>query len=128
MWSSKPATMIRKVALVQALREALPEHFNGTYSPEEINTIQEELPTAPVEVPAEEEIQEAEYEVVENESQEAEYISDEQRQELFNKYTKYLPLVQQAMRHLKLGDDSTKIPALKYSELIQTIDELIANA
>ena len=34
-WSSKPATMIRKVALVQALREAFPEDFEGLYSPEE---------------------------------------------------------------------------------------------
>ena len=35
-WASKPATMIRKVALVQALREAFPEDFQGLYSPEEI--------------------------------------------------------------------------------------------
>lgn len=34
-WSSKPATMIRKVALVQALREAFPEDFGGLYAPEE---------------------------------------------------------------------------------------------
>jgi phage recombination protein Bet len=50
MWREKPATMIRKVALVQALREAFPEHFGGMYSQEEINTIQEPLPTAPVRV------------------------------------------------------------------------------
>lgn len=35
-WASKPATMIRKVALVQALREAFPEDYAGLYSPEEI--------------------------------------------------------------------------------------------
>ena len=34
-WSKKPATMIRKVALVQALREAFPENFYGMYSVEE---------------------------------------------------------------------------------------------
>lgn len=34
-WSKKPATMIRKVALVQALREAFPESFSGMYSEEE---------------------------------------------------------------------------------------------
>ena len=34
-WASKPATMIRKVALVQALREAFPEDFNGLYAQEE---------------------------------------------------------------------------------------------
>lgn len=35
-WASKPATMIRKVALVQALREAFPDNFEGLYAPEEI--------------------------------------------------------------------------------------------
>ena len=34
-WQKKPATMIRKVALVQALREAFPEDFQGMYSQEE---------------------------------------------------------------------------------------------
>lgn len=36
-WASKPATMIRKVALVQALREAFPSHLGGIYSEEEQN-------------------------------------------------------------------------------------------
>ncbi len=35
-WKSMPATMIRKVALVQALREAFPEDFQGLYSEEEM--------------------------------------------------------------------------------------------
>ena len=39
MWNEKGATMIRKVALVQALREAFPEELGGTYSPEEINSV-----------------------------------------------------------------------------------------
>lgn len=34
-WATKPATMIRKVALVQALREAFPEDLQGMYSLEE---------------------------------------------------------------------------------------------
>lgn len=38
-WSSKPATMIRKVAIVQALREAFPEDTAGMY-------VQEEIPEA----------------------------------------------------------------------------------
>jgi phage recombination protein Bet len=37
MWRSKPATMIRKVALSQALRDAYPI-YSGTYSEEEILT------------------------------------------------------------------------------------------
>lgn len=47
MWSEKPATMIRKVALVQALREAFPDNYQGMYSEEEIPT-QEDLPRNPV--------------------------------------------------------------------------------
>jgi len=35
-WATRPATMIRKVALVQALREAFPEDYSGLVSPEEI--------------------------------------------------------------------------------------------
>lgn len=35
-WASKPATMIRKVALVQALREAFPKSFGGMYASEEV--------------------------------------------------------------------------------------------
>lgn len=35
-WATKPATMIRKVALVHALREAFPEELGGMYSPEEV--------------------------------------------------------------------------------------------
>jgi phage recombination protein Bet len=34
-WSKKPATMIRKVAVVQALREAFPDKFQGLYAQEE---------------------------------------------------------------------------------------------
>ena len=35
-WSKKPATMIRKVAIVQALREAFPEDLGGMYSADEM--------------------------------------------------------------------------------------------
>jgi len=46
-WASMPATMIRKVALVQSLREAFPDEFQGLYSQEEMpvdNTLLEEKP------------------------------------------------------------------------------------
>lgn len=36
-WAALPATMIRKVAIVQALREAFPDDFSGMYVSEEIN-------------------------------------------------------------------------------------------
>ena len=35
MWKSKPGTMIRKTALVQALREAFPSSFGGAFTSEE---------------------------------------------------------------------------------------------
>jgi phage recombination protein Bet len=47
-WASKPATMIRKVAKIQALREAFPEDFQGMYSAEEMNV--SDLPEMPVDV------------------------------------------------------------------------------
>lgn len=51
-WSRKPATMIRKVALVQALREAFPEDLGGLYASEEMNIdLDETAPAAPVEIP-----------------------------------------------------------------------------
>lgn len=54
-WASKPATMIRKVAVVQALREAFPEDFGGLYSPEEMGEAGEAIPeqATPIEVEAE---------------------------------------------------------------------------
>lgn len=49
LWKSKPATMIRKVALVQALREAYPGAFGGIYDrdemPEPVIPIPETPPT-----------------------------------------------------------------------------------
>lgn len=38
-WVKKPATMIRKVAVVQALREAFPDRFQGLYAQEEMATV-----------------------------------------------------------------------------------------
>ena len=43
LWSSKPATMIRKVALVQALREAYPAQFAGLYDAAEMGRAEIEI-------------------------------------------------------------------------------------
>lgn len=48
-WSKRPATMIRKVAVVQALREAFTSDFQGMYIAEEFGTSEDELPKEPVE-------------------------------------------------------------------------------
>lgn len=47
-WASKPATMIRKVALVQALREAFPEDYQGLYDSSEMEVNEEVLPSREV--------------------------------------------------------------------------------
>ena len=50
-WARRPATMIRKVARVHALKEAFPSDLGGLYSPEEIEDAQEiVLPEAPIQV------------------------------------------------------------------------------
>ena len=51
-WSAKPATMIRKVALVQALREAFPQTFGGMYDSDEVGVDSGVLDAAPIVPPA----------------------------------------------------------------------------
>lgn len=53
-WSKKPATMIRKVAVVQALREAFPRTFEGMYVAEEQGTEEPEYTPADVIEPQQE--------------------------------------------------------------------------
>lgn len=49
-WKSKPATMIRKVALVQCLRECFPEELEGMYASEELGVDFNEATMVPVDV------------------------------------------------------------------------------
>lgn len=51
-WSKKPGTMIRKVALVQALREAFPQTFGGMYDASEMGVDDSIIDMAPIEQPA----------------------------------------------------------------------------
>jgi phage recombination protein Bet len=50
MWATKPATMIRKVALVHALREAFPDRFAGLYDASEMGEKAEPLAAGAVTV------------------------------------------------------------------------------
>lgn len=50
-WAGRPATMIRKVALVQALREAFPATYGGMFTAEEQNV--EGIAETPIPVPEE---------------------------------------------------------------------------
>lgn len=84
-WKSMPAVMIRKVALVQALREAFPDDFQAMYSEEEMPVDDEALDSdhvviddAVAETDAEE-IADADAEVIDA----AETISDGQRKRMF---------------------------------------------
>lgn len=53
-WQTKPATMIRKVALAQALREAFPEEMSQLYDQAEMGTAAEiPLDSTPVVMPSE---------------------------------------------------------------------------
>lgn len=53
-WLTKPATMIRKVAVAQALREAFPEEMSTLYEQEEVKEVSDiTLDTTPVNVPDE---------------------------------------------------------------------------
>ena len=47
-WSKKPGTMIRKVAQVQALREAFPNSFSGMYAAEEQGAAEPEFTASEV--------------------------------------------------------------------------------
>jgi phage recombination protein Bet len=50
-WKTMPATMIRKVPLVQSLREAFPEEFGGMYAPEEMPVDTSKLPDNVIDLP-----------------------------------------------------------------------------
>lgn len=50
-WQKKPATMIRKVAVTQALREAFTEEFQGMYTAEEVGLDDENLDKSPIDEP-----------------------------------------------------------------------------
>lgn len=57
-WARKPGTMIRKVALVQALREAFPEDLGGMYDSSEMGVDFDETGAPPtIDIPQEEQPQ-----------------------------------------------------------------------
>lgn len=81
-WLAIPATMIRKVALVQALRETYPANYGGIYDADEMpEPSVQAVPPAPVEVVAEVEASEPESVEVEAEpepvSEQAAFATEE---------------------------------------------------
>ena len=73
-WQKRPASMIRKVALVHALREAFPEDLGGMYAAEETNEVEENLPSGVI---AENVIEPESVEIAETETVES--VSDVQQ-------------------------------------------------
>lgn len=122
-WQKMPATMIRKVALVQALREAIPEEFGGLYSPEEMPIDDSTLDSTPVNVEA----------VIENKSEKDE-LNDLASQKQLN-YIYSLASqkkidsekVKQIMQE-QFGKNSskelTKTEASKLIEILQNYEEI----
>lgn len=56
-WAKKPGTMIRKVALMQALREAFPDDLGGMYDSAEMGLDIDETTMAPVDMTTQEPVQ-----------------------------------------------------------------------
>lgn len=84
-WKDMPATMLRKVALVQALREAFPEDFRGLYSEEEMPVDDSNLDREPVVIDDAEIVDDAATEEKDHAEviDEADTISDAQRKRMF---------------------------------------------
>ena len=116
MWKEKGATMIRKVALVQALREALPEELGGTYSPEEINSVNmDDLSDDVVEI-----VQSP------NESiaPEEDLITEKQRTMLFSQFPGHEDKIRAVLE--VRGIESTKdIPKSDFDSILKDVADMI---
>lgn len=68
-WATKPATMIRKVAIAQALRETFPTALNGMYTAEEMNVsdVFETMPAVDQQAEKNEEVTVVKTEVIQDE-------------------------------------------------------------
>ena len=101
-WASKPATMIRKVALVQALREAFPEDYQGLYDSSEMGVNEELLP-----------------------SREVGLINDNQRKNLFKIAENDKDIVKEIM--VKYGYENTSdIKEEDYQNICDDIEKLVS--
>ena len=116
-WKSKPATMINKVAISQAVRDAFPKDFEGIYSEDEM-LASGAIP--PVDPNTGEVLEEVHDDPV---------ISQEQRQALF-KMAKHLgPNFAEILKEMigKRGYDSTtNLPLSVYNAVLADVTELAA--
>lgn len=112
-WKKMPGTMIRKVALVQALREAIPEEFGGLYSPEEMPVDDSVLEESPISV-----------EVLEEEPKKT--ISEAQQREIFALAKGNQEIVRQVLKEYHLSG-TNEVTKDVYEEICTRI-ELLAKA
>lgn len=108
-WKQMPGTMIRKVALVQALREAIPEEFGGLYSPEEMPVDNSQLDEEPITV---------DYEEMEDDRK----ITKEQAKALFELGDQ--DVVIECLKTLEY-DSSTEIDKKDYDKVVSYIKEIV---
>ena len=103
MWKSakaggKPATMIRKVALVHVLREAFANDFQGLYAQEELKQVSDaELPEEPIAQP----------EIVRTET----YVTEEQRLEITSKVSE--------LAQMRVKPEAEVMQAIMHSNSLQ---------
>lgn len=133
MWAEKGATMIRKVAQSQALREAFPSEFRGCYQKEELGA-EYDAPTA--EIPPEV-IEKAEHptteevEIIDAEIVEDKVISKEQKKQLLlvaEEHGLYSSKVKQNVSKLEeyldlYGFNLKEIKESEYEDVIEAIKE-----
>ena len=110
-WKTKPATMIRKVALVQALRESMPEEFEGMYSPEEMNIDDSVLDGKVIDVTVEEPT--------------VQMISKDQAKALFEAAGNDKATIDKALAFFGYKN-SGEIPASEYESFLEAINEFKA--
>lgn len=121
-WREMPATMIRKVALVQALREAFPEDFQGMYSPEEMPIDDAQLPEKPVEGTVID---------VESEEKQENLATDAQRKKLYTLASKlgFSKETMHALMEERYGKQSSKeLTKEEASDLIEYLLEIEKHA
>ncbi len=125
-WKSMPATMIRKVALVHALREAFPEDFEGLYSPEEMAVDTSVLSDEPITIDAEvvdttldDQVQEPVKEVKEKQG---DLISPNQAKRMFALADGDSELVKTIIKGAGY-EKTSEIPKSKYETLCAQIEE-----
>ena len=115
-WNQIPCTMIRKVALVQALREAFPDLFQAMYSPEEM-PVDNDLVDGfkEVEIPKECVIEEIKT------------ITPDQAKRLYTIATKHGMSKDEVKRKIEVDFDlksSKDLSVEEYEDLIKEIEEM----